>query len=194
MNKKVEPQDRRILLSETVELGEKTEKGQIVTDPNVLFNEMEREASFLTGSEVIRAAIKRANLDMSVAYPITPQSEAAALIGELYAEGYVREYFRGENEFAVMGECAGAAFGGARVFTRCRFRWSTGVHHHCRTGNLARHGELSHVGRVSITDSSLRDLPGHQLSPEYSAGHHGNVLPSGNGYAGLARGNCTGSI
>jgi pyruvate ferredoxin oxidoreductase alpha subunit len=117
MNKKVEPQDRRILLSETVELGTKTEKGQVVTDPNVLFNEMEREASFLTGSEVIRAAIKRANLDMSVAYPITPQSEAAALIGELYAEGYVREYFRGENEFAVMGECAGAAFGGARVFT-----------------------------------------------------------------------------
>ncbi len=117
MNKKVEPQDRKILLSENVELGEKIESGQIVTDPNFLFNEMEREASFLTGSEVIRAAIKRANLDMSVAYPITPQSEAAALIGELYAEGYVREYFRGENEFAVMGECAGAAFGGARVFT-----------------------------------------------------------------------------
>ena len=117
MNKKVEPQDRKILLSETVELGEVIESGQIVTDPNFLFNEMEREASFLTGSEVIRAAIKRANLDMSVAYPITPQSEAAALIGELYAEGYVREYFRGENEFAVMGECAGAAFGGARVFT-----------------------------------------------------------------------------
>ena len=117
MNKKVEPQDRRILLSENVELGEKTNKGQVVTDPNVLFNEMEREASFLTGSEVIRAAIKRANLDISVAYPITPQSEAAALIGELYAEGYVREYFRGESEFAVMGQCAGASFGGARVFT-----------------------------------------------------------------------------
>ncbi len=117
MNKKVEPQDRKILFSETVKLGEKTNKGQIVTDPNVLFNEMEREASFLTGSEVIRAAIKRANLDVSVAYPITPQSEAAALIGELYAEGYVREYFRGESEFAVMGQCAGASFGGSRVFT-----------------------------------------------------------------------------
>jgi pyruvate ferredoxin oxidoreductase alpha subunit len=117
MNKKVEPQDRKILLSESVKLGEKTQKGQTITDPNFLFNEMEREASFLTGSEVIRAAIKRANLDVSVAYPITPQSEAAALIGELYAEGYVREYFRGENEFAVMGECAGAAFGGSRVFT-----------------------------------------------------------------------------
>ena len=117
MNKKVAPQDRKILFSQNVKVGEKTEKGQTITDPNILFNEMEREASFLTGSEVIRAAIKRANLDVSVAYPITPQSEAAALIGELYAEGYVREYFRGENEFAVMGECAGAAFGGSRVFT-----------------------------------------------------------------------------
>jgi pyruvate ferredoxin oxidoreductase alpha subunit len=117
MNKKVEPQDRKILFSQNVKVGEKNHAGQTITDPNILFNEMEREASFLTGSEVIRAAIKRANLDVSVAYPITPQSEAAALIGELYAEGYVREYFRGENEFAVMGECAGAAFGGARVFT-----------------------------------------------------------------------------
>ncbi len=117
MNKKVEAQDKRILVSENVKLGEKTPKGQTVTDPNILFNEVERTPSFLTGSEVIRAAIKRANLDVSVAYPITPQSEAAALIGELYAEGYVREYFRGESEFAVMGQCAGASFGGARVFT-----------------------------------------------------------------------------
>ena len=51
MNKKVEPQDRKILLSENVELGEKTPKGQTVTDPNILFNEIERTPSFLTGSE-----------------------------------------------------------------------------------------------------------------------------------------------
>lgn len=117
MNKKVAPQDRKILFSQTVEIGGKNQKDQTITDPNYMFNEVEREASFLTGSEVIRAAIKRANLDISIAYPITPQSEASALIGELYAEGYVRDYFRGESEFAVMGECAGAAFGGARVFT-----------------------------------------------------------------------------
>jgi len=117
MNKKVAPPDRKILFAQNVKVGEKNQVGQTITDPNFMFNEVERTASFLTGSEVIRAAIKRCNLDVSVAYPITPQSEAAALIGELYAEGYVREYFRGENEFAVMGECAGAAFGGARVFT-----------------------------------------------------------------------------
>ena len=117
MNKQVAPQDRQILVSESVKLGDKGPMNQIITDPNVMIHEAERTPDFLTGSEVIRAAIKRANLDVMIAYPITPQSEAAALIGELYAEGYVREYFRGENEFAVMGECAGAAFGGARVFT-----------------------------------------------------------------------------
>ncbi len=117
MNKMVAPQNGKILFSQIVKVGEKTKMGQTITDPNVMFNEVERTATFMTGSEVIRAAIKVANVDISVAYPITPQSEAAALIGELYAEGYVRDYFRGENEFGVMGECAGAAFGGARVFT-----------------------------------------------------------------------------
>ena len=117
MNKKVEPQSKKILVSQSVKLGEKNQKDQVITDPNVMLQSAGRTPSFLTGSEVIRAAIKRSNLDVMIAYPITPQSEAAALIGELYAEGYVREYFRGESEFAVMSQCAGAAFGGARVFT-----------------------------------------------------------------------------
>jgi pyruvate ferredoxin oxidoreductase alpha subunit len=117
MNKKVEPKSNKILVSESVNLGEEGLKGQKVVDPNEMMFESERKPNFLTGSEVIKAAIKRANLDVMIAYPITPQSEAAALIGELFAEGYVREYFRGESEFAVMSQCAGAAFGGARVFT-----------------------------------------------------------------------------
>ena len=98
-------------------IGKKNKMGQTYTDPQKLFFDTPREASFYTGSEIIKEAIRRANVDVMVAYPITPQSEAAALIGELYAEGYVKDYMRGESEFAVMGECAGAAFGGARVFT-----------------------------------------------------------------------------
>ncbi len=98
-------------------IGTKNSKGQAITDPWYLLNEAPRSPSFFTGSEVIKEAIRRANVDVMIAYPITPQSEAAALIGELFAEGYVKEYFRGESEFAVMSECAGAAFGGARVFT-----------------------------------------------------------------------------
>ena len=82
-----------------------------------MMHEAERSPCFFTGSEVIKEAIRRANCDVMIAYPITPQSEAAALIGELFAEGFIGDYFRGESEFAVMSQCAGAAFGGARVFT-----------------------------------------------------------------------------
>lgn len=98
-------------------IGTKNKMGQVYTDPHYMMNEAPRTPMFYTGSEVIKEAIRRASVDVMVAYPITPQSEAAALIGELYAEGYVGDYMRGENEFAVMSECAGAAFGGARVFT-----------------------------------------------------------------------------
>ena len=98
-------------------IGKQNKKGQTYTDPQHLFFEAPRTPAFFTGSEVIKEAIRRASVDVMVAYPITPQSEAAALIGELYAEGYVADYMRGESEFAVMGQCAGAAFGGARVFT-----------------------------------------------------------------------------
>lgn len=117
MNKQVELKNRRVVASKHVKLGQKNQKGQTYTDINDIFYKAEQTPNFLTGSEVIRAAIKIASVGTSVAYPITPQSEAAALIGELYAEGYVDEYFRGESEFAVMGQCAGSAFGGHRVFT-----------------------------------------------------------------------------
>jgi pyruvate ferredoxin oxidoreductase alpha subunit len=104
-------------MDSTAIIGTKTKKGQVITDPHVMMNKAPRTPSFFTGSEVIKEAVKRANVDVMVAYPITPQSEAAALCGELFAEGYIRDYFRGESEFAVMSQCAGAAFGGARVFT-----------------------------------------------------------------------------
>jgi pyruvate ferredoxin oxidoreductase alpha subunit len=117
MNKQVELKNKRIVASNHVKLGQKNQKGQTYTDINDIFYSAKQTPNFLTGSEVIRAAVKVASVGTSVAYPITPQSEAAALIGELYAEGYVDEYFRGESEFAVMGQCAGSAFGGHRVFT-----------------------------------------------------------------------------
>ena len=69
---------------ETVSIiGTKNRKGQVITDPRVMMNEAPRTASFFTGSEVIKEAVRRANVDIMVAYPITPQSEAAALCGEL---------------------------------------------------------------------------------------------------------------
>jgi pyruvate ferredoxin oxidoreductase alpha subunit len=54
---------------------------------------------------------------VSIAYPITPQSETMQLIGVLYGEGYVKEYFRGEEEYGVMSAIAGASRAGVRCFT-----------------------------------------------------------------------------
>jgi pyruvate ferredoxin oxidoreductase alpha subunit len=89
---------------------------KLVTADHMLF-EAPREKHFMTGSEVLKEAVKRCTVDASVSYPITPQSEAAHLIGELWAEGYVGTYFRGENEFGVMSEVAGCAMAGARTIT-----------------------------------------------------------------------------
>jgi len=90
---------------------------QKVVAPEQLFFEAEREEQFITGSEAVREAIKRANVDMAISYPITPQSESMHLVGDIYADGYIKEYFRGENEFAVMSAVSGASMAGIRVFT-----------------------------------------------------------------------------
>ena len=91
--------------------------GQKLVSTDYLLFEAPRTKHFMTGSEVMKEAIKRCTVDASVSYPITPQSEAAHLIGELWAEGYVGVYFRGENEFGVMSEVAGCSMAGARTVT-----------------------------------------------------------------------------
>ncbi|MBS3978020.1 MAG: ferredoxin oxidoreductase [Syntrophomonadaceae bacterium] len=90
---------------------------QRVVDPEHLLFESPREQVFITGSEAVAEAIKRANVDMAIAYPITPQSESMHLVGDLFANGYLKDYYRAENEFAVMAAIHGAALGGGRVFT-----------------------------------------------------------------------------
>lgn len=90
---------------------------QNTVKPEDLFFEAEREKRFITGSEAVKEAIKRANVDMAISYPITPQSESMHLVGDIYAEGYLKDYYRGENELGVMSAVAGASMGGVRVFT-----------------------------------------------------------------------------
>jgi pyruvate ferredoxin oxidoreductase alpha subunit len=91
--------------------------GQKLVSTDYMLFDAPRTKHFMTGSEVLKEAVKRCTVDASVSYPITPQSEAAHLIGELWAEGYVGTYFRGENEFGVMSEVAGCAMAGARTVT-----------------------------------------------------------------------------
>jgi pyruvate ferredoxin oxidoreductase alpha subunit len=88
-----------------------------VVDPEYMFKHAPREKKFLIGNEAVAEAVKRANVDIAIAYPITPQSEATHIVGDIYAEGYIKDYYRGEDEFNVMSAVAGARMGGARTFT-----------------------------------------------------------------------------
>jgi len=92
-------------------------KKQRVVTPEYMFFEAPRTKEFITGSEAAKEAVRRSNVDLSIAYPITPQSETMQLIGVLYGEGYVKEYYRGEEEYGVMSAIAGGSRAGVRCFT-----------------------------------------------------------------------------
>src|SRR2546429_6528091 len=91
-------------------------KRQRVVTPEYMFFEAPRTKEFITGSEAAKEAVRRSNVDLSIAYPITPQSETMQLIGVLYGEGYVKEYYRGEEEYGVMSAIAGVPSEGDRGF------------------------------------------------------------------------------
>jgi len=79
--------------------------------------EAPREKRYLLGNEAIAAAVKRANVDVVVVYPITPQSEVSHLCGDLWASGFIKDYYRGEDELHVMVSLMGAASAGVRTFS-----------------------------------------------------------------------------
>lgn len=88
-----------------------------LVDANYLLHEAPREKKFITGAQAMAEAVKRASVDMAIAYPITPQSEVMHLVGDIYAQGHIKEYYRAEEELGTMSAIAGAARGGARVFS-----------------------------------------------------------------------------
>jgi len=82
-----------------------------------LLNEAPREKHFITGAQAMAEAVKRASVDMAIAYPITPQSEVMHLVGDIFAQGHIKEYYRAEEELGTMSAIAGAARAGVRLFT-----------------------------------------------------------------------------
>ena len=76
-----------------------------------------RETIFMTGSEAARESIRRANVDMAIAYPITPQSETMQQAGYLFDEGYIKDYYRAEEEIGTMSAISGASRAGVRSLT-----------------------------------------------------------------------------
>ncbi len=92
-------------------------KEKKTVSPEYMILEAPREKKFLIGNEALAEAVKRANVDVVVVYPITPQSEISHLCGDLWAAGYIKEYYRGEDELHVMASMMGAASAGVRTFT-----------------------------------------------------------------------------
>jgi len=90
---------------------------QKIVSVEEMFFELPREKLFITGSEAARESIRRANVDMAISYPITPQSETMQQAGYLYDEGYIKEYYRGEEEIGVFSAMAGASRAGVRCLT-----------------------------------------------------------------------------
>lgn len=52
-----------------------------------MMNQASRAQSFYRESEVVKEVVCQTSIDGMIAYPISPRSDAAALIGELLAEG-----------------------------------------------------------------------------------------------------------
>jgi len=90
---------------------------KLLVDAKYLLTEAPREKKFITGAQAMAEAVKRSSVDMAIAYPITPQSEVMHLVGDIYAQGHIKEYYRAEEELGTMSAIAGAARGGSRVFT-----------------------------------------------------------------------------
>jgi len=88
-----------------------------LVDMDYLLNEAPREKHFITGAQAMAEAVKRASVDMAIAYPITPQSEVMHLVGDIFAAGHIKEYYRAEEELGTMSAIAGAARAGVRLFT-----------------------------------------------------------------------------
>ncbi len=94
-----------------------SKKTDTIVDMDFLLKEAPRERHFITGAQAMAEAVRRASVDMAVAYPITPQSEVMHLVGDIYAEGHIKEYYRAEEELGTMSAITGAAKTGVRLFT-----------------------------------------------------------------------------
>jgi len=90
---------------------------QKVVSPEYLLFEAPRTKAFITGSEAASEAVKRANVDIAIAYPITPQSETMQRVGDLFGQGYVRDYYRAEDEVGAFSAISGASRTGVRCMT-----------------------------------------------------------------------------
>ncbi len=73
---------------------------------------------FITGNQAAALAVQKAEVDLVVAYPITPQTGVVETLADLWARGELTgDLVNVESEHSALAICAGAAAAGARVFS-----------------------------------------------------------------------------
>ena len=93
-------------------------KRQKVVTPEYMFLEAPRTKEFITGSEAAKEAIRRSNVDLAIAYPITPQTSIIELLANFCADGELdARFIKVESEHSAMAALIGASTGGVRCFT-----------------------------------------------------------------------------
>lgn len=76
------------------------------------------EIRCLEGSFACSEAVKRSNVDVICAYPITPQTHIVESLAQMHADGEMdAEFINCESEHSALSICAGASATGARTFT-----------------------------------------------------------------------------
>ena len=72
----------------------------------------------LEASHAVAEAVRMADVDVTAAYPITPQTHIPERLAEMVANGELNAaYIPVESEHSAMSTCLGAAAVGARTFT-----------------------------------------------------------------------------
>ena len=138
---------------------------QKVVSPEEMFFKLPRKTEFITGSEAARESIRRMNVDVAIAYPITPQSETMQQAGYLYDEGYIKDFYRGEEEIGVMSAVSGASRAGVRTLTA-----TSGP------GLMRGMEAISFMAGSACSPGPDEYVPGHQHTFGDPAGQHRNVI------------------
>jgi pyruvate ferredoxin oxidoreductase alpha subunit len=91
--------------------------GQRVVDAELPFVRSPKGRKFITGAQAMAEVVKCVNTDIVIAYPITPQSEVMHLVRDLWAQGYLKDHYRAQEEYDTMSAIAGVVRGGVRAFS-----------------------------------------------------------------------------
>lgn len=79
---------------------------------------MPSQVKFISGNIAVAEAVKRIDIDVVSAYPITPQTHVVEYISQYIADGEMdASFIKVESEHSALSVCAGAAAVGSRTFT-----------------------------------------------------------------------------